>query len=96
MLPKKLFSEKIWSSATKVLKVSCIVYTCKYLLYLHAHVSIRLHVYNYYISIISECKKIYSINLNINNPISVKRSCYFSDYQFRRPTTSSGLYNVIG
>ena len=23
--------------------------------------------------------------------LQVKRSCYFTDYQFRRPTTSSGL-----
>ena len=33
---------------------------------------------------------------SLDSVLQVKRSCYFTDYQFRRPTTSSGLYNVIG
>ena len=32
---------------------------------------------------------------SFDSVVQVKRSCYFTDYQFR-PTTSTGLYNVIG
>ena len=36
---------------------------------------------------------------SFDSVLQVKRSCYFTDYQFRRPTTSSGLkldlYKVV-
>ena len=32
---------------------------------------------------------------SFDSGVQVKRSCYFTEYQFRRPTTYSGLYNVI-
>ena len=30
---------------------------------------------------------------SFDSVVQVKRSCYFTDYQFRRPTKSSGLVN---
>ena len=32
---------------------------------------------------------------SFDSVLQVKRSCYFTDYQFRRPTTSSGLVNEL-
>ena len=33
--------------------------------------------------------------LSFDSVLQVKRSCYFTDYQFRCPTTSSGLVNYL-
>ena len=42
----------------------------------------------------NEMKEVFNL-FSFVSVVQVKRSCYFTDYQFRRPTTSSGLYNAI-